>query len=229
MKNKIIGALLTLFAFLPAAAQSTAGGRVAIPSVRDNWYVQLGLDLSLQNPYNAPEGSPLVEGRTGGLDIAVGRWFTPQIGLRLRGNWENGFKPLSNSKATWLNFMDITDLNSEHGGYMSIVGDIQIDLHHLFCPYREDRLWRCMVYPRAGVAYNIALEKGAPLLGAGIGNTFRLNNRYTLFADVDYQMVSSGMNGRWTDVGTGSNGYLDVTIGVQFNLGKSGFKTYHHN
>lgn len=205
-------------------AEKDATPRLAIGPTRHNWYVQAGLDLSLQNPYGTPDGSPFVEGRTGGIDIAVGRWFTPQIGLRLRGNWENGFPPLSNDKASWLNFLDLNDPNSKHGGYMSVVGDIQINLHNLIVPYRPDRLWNCMIYPRAGVAFNFGLQKGGPLLGAGLGNTFRINDRYTVFADIDYQMVSSGINGCSTDIGTGSNGYLDITVGLQFNLGKSGFR-----
>lgn len=199
---------------------------VELSSPRNNWYVQLGVDLTLQDPYGTPEGSTLREGRSGGIDVAVGRWFTPAIGLRLRGNWENGFAPFSNKKATWLNFIDPDKLNAEHGGYASMVGDVQLDLMGLFAPYRKDRFWHCQVFPRAGLVYNCGLQKGSPLIGAGVGNTFRVNRRCTVFFDVAYQMVSSGFNGRWTDVGTGRNAYLDATLGIQLNLGRNGFNTF---
>lgn len=58
-----------------------------------------------------------------------------------------------------------------------MVGDIQIDLHNLIWGYREDRLWNMQVYPRAGGAYNFGVSKGTPLVGVGIGNTFKLNDQ----------------------------------------------------
>lgn len=213
-KTIVVAALLAMGGAGNMAAQSGVG----LASPRDNWYVQLGLDMTLQDPYGTPEGSTFTDGRTGGIDVAVGRWFTPAIGLRARANWENGFAPLSSKKATWLNFMEPDRLNAEHGGYVSVVGDVQLDLMGLFAPYREDRFWRCQVFPRAGLVYNCGLQKGSPLIGAGVGNTFRLNRRCTVFFDVAYQMVSSGFNGRWTDVGTGRNAYLDATLGIQLNL-----------
>lgn len=217
-----------MFAFF-GAGTAAAQKEVVVASPRANWYLQLGVDMTLQNPYNSPEGSALREGRTGGVDFAAGRWFTPQIGLRGRVNWENGFAPFSNKNATWLNFLHPGELNAEHGGYLSVVGDVQIDLHGLLFPYRESRVWRCQVFPRAGLVYNIGLQKGSPLIGAGLGNTFRIDRRFTIFFDMTYQMVSSGFNGRGTDIGTGSNGYFDATLGVQLNLGRSGFHLPYPN
>lgn len=198
---------------------------VALAPASHNWYVQAALDMTLQHPYGENAGSALKEGRTGGLVVAVGRWFTPAIGLRGRVNWENGFAPLSSKSATWLDFLNPEHLNAEHGGYLTVVGDVQLDIMGLACRYRNDRLWRVQVFPRAGLAYNFCLQKGSPLIGAGVGNTFRLNRRCTLFFDMAYQMVSSGFNGRWTDIGTGANAYFDATLGVQVNLGRSGFRT----
>lgn len=214
---------------LGGAGSATAQNRVVVGSPRDNWYVQLGLDMTLQDPYGTPEGSTFTDGRTGGIDVAAGRWFTPAIGLRARVNWENGFAPLSSKKATWLNFIEPAKPNAEHGGYVSVVGDVQLDLMGLFAPYREDRFWHCQVFPRAGLVFNCGLQKGSPLIGAGVGNTFRVNRRCTVFFDVAYQMVSSGFNGRWTDLGTGRNAYLDATLGIQLNLGRCGFQSSNSN
>lgn len=188
-------------------------------AIRLDWYTQFGLDMTLQHPYGSPEGSTFTEGRTQGIVVAAGRWFTPGVGLRFRTNWENGFPPLSNKKATWLNFVDTTQPNAEHGGYLTVVGDIQFDLLGLFGPDRPDRRWRLEVFPRAGVAYNFGLKKGAPILGVGGGLGYRLNDRCSLFAEAAYESVASGFNGRSTDVGTGANGYVDFLVGVQLDLG----------
>lgn len=189
----------------------------------DGWYTQLSLDLTLQAPYGSPAGSRFTDGRTQGLVAAVGRWFTPGLGMRFRLNWENGFPPLYNKKATWLNFLDPSDPNADHGGYITVVGDVPLDLIGLFGRYRADRRWRVQAFPRAGVAYNFGLKKGAPILGGGAGITCRLNQRWSLFGEAAYEMVASGFNGCPTNVGTGANGYYDVTLGVQYDLSKHGF------
>lgn len=69
----------------------------------------------------------------------------------------------------------------EKGGYLTVVGDIQINLHNLIWGYREDRLWNMQVYPRAGAAYNFGVSKGTPLVGIGIGNTFKLNDKLGIY------------------------------------------------
>lgn len=229
MTRRIMRTLAIAFAGCGAMLSATAQKVVALAPTTHNWYVQAGLDMTLQNPYGTPAGSPFKEGRTGGIVVAAGRWFTPMLGLRGRVNWENGFTPLSNKGATWLDFMHHDRPNAEHGGYLSVVGDVQLDVMGLCCRYRDDRLWRVQVFPRAGLVYNLSLQKGAPLVGGGVGNTFRLNRRCTVFFDVAYQMMASGFNGRWTDVGTGANAYLDATLGIQINLGQSGFKNLNPN
>lgn len=224
-KTIAIAALLAMGGAGTAAAQQSTWSS----SPLDNWYVQAGLDLTLQNPYGSPEGSVFREGRTSGVVASVGRWFTPTLGLRLRGNWDNGFAPLSNKSATWLDFLNPDRINAEHGGFMSVVGDVQFDLRQLFFPSLGRDNWRLLLYPRAGVAFNFALDKGAPLIGVGVGGAYRLNQRCGLFADATYQMVSSGFNGRWTDIGSGANAYLDVTVGVQINLNRRGKTNNHDN
>jgi hypothetical protein len=113
--------------------------------------------------------------------------------------------------------------NMDKGGYLTVVGDIQIDLHNLIWGYREDRLWNMQVYPRAGAAYNFGVSKGTPLVGLGIGNTFKLNDQLGLYFDVAYNMVSSGFVGVEKDTGTGSNsnGFFDISLGVTFNISKT--------
>ncbi len=196
-----------------------------------NWYVQLGLDMSLQNPYGHSFADVFPNGKTFGVDAAVGKWFTPGLGLRAKVNWENGLRIFENRHAAWLAPFYENGVNMDKGGYMSVVGDIQFDLHNLFAGYQADRLWNFQVFPRAGIVYNFGVSKGSPLLGLGVGSTFRLNKRISLYADMAYQMVSSGFVGVEKETGTGSNsnGYFDFNVGVQINLGKSGFERWSEN
>lgn len=199
---------------------------VVTNSFWSNWYVQVGLDMSLQNPYGHNFDDVFPNGKTFGIDAAVGRWFTPGLGLRGKVNWENGIRLLENDHAAWLAPFYQDGVNMDRGGYLSIVGDIQFDIHNLFYGYNETRFWNFQFYPRAGLVYNFGVSKGSPLVGLGIGNTFRLSNRLKIYFDMGYNMVSSGFTG--TEKGTGngpnSNGYFDINLGLQINLGKSTFK-----
>lgn len=74
-----------------------------VNSFWSNWYVQAGLDMSLQNPYGHDFiGEVFPNGKTFGLNVAMGKWFTPVFGLRGRMNWENGIKLLKNGHDNWL-------------------------------------------------------------------------------------------------------------------------------
>ena len=196
---------------------------VAMADLWDNWYVQVGLDMSLQNPcgYNFAKVFP--NGKTFGVNAAVGRWFTP--GLRLRGkvNWENGIPLFENGHANWLAPFDQPGVHMDRGGNLTLLGDVQFDIHNLFYGYDAERKWHLQLFPRAGVGYNFGVSKGTPILGFGIGNTYRLNSRWELYGDVAYQMTSSGFIPAETGTGSNSNGYFEIQVGVQINLGEKGF------
>lgn len=180
-----------------------------------NWYMQFGADMTLQNPYGYDFKDVLKDGYSFGVNIAVGKTFTPEIGLRAKVNWENG---IIDSKANWLAPVNEPGVNHSKGGYVSVVGDIILNLHNIIWGYDEDRRWNISIFPRAGVVYNFGVTKGSPLIGLGISNTYKLNDKWGLYADVAYNGVSSGFNGVGTDVGGGSNMYFDISVGATYHL-----------
>ena len=40
-----------------------------------NWFVQMGLDMTLQNPYGYDMSRVFPNGKSFGLDLAAGKWF----------------------------------------------------------------------------------------------------------------------------------------------------------
>ena len=178
----------------------------------DNWYVQLGADMTLQNPYGCNFKNVFPNGKSFGVDAALGKWFSPEVGVRAKLNWENGI--FKNEKAVWM-----TRARSSHGGYMTLLGDFQINIHHLLGVYRPDRFWNLSVYPRAGLLLNLETKDGSPVLGLGISNTFRLTDKWKIYADIDYQAISSVLTNKSTGTGSGSHGYFDINVGVQYNIG----------
>ena len=189
-----------------------------------NWFVQMGLDMTLQNPYGYDFSKVFPNGKSFGLDLAVGKWFSHQVGVRGKFNWENKLPLLENDHANWLAPFDQPGVNREKGGYIALYGDVLLNMHNLFGTYRADRTWNLSLYPRVGVNYNFGVKKGSLTAGIGILNTYSLNERWSLIGDVAYIMTGGGFVGYNESGGTGtgsnSNGYLTIGIGAQVELGR---------
>lgn len=187
----------------------------------DNWYIQAGLDMSLQNPYGYDFSNVFPNGKTFGIDVAAGKWFSPIFGIRAKLNWENGIPLFENHHANWLAPMNKPGVNMDKGGYIDLVGDVQLNIHNLFSAYNADRKWNSMIFGRAGAIYNFGATDGSPLLGIGLGNTYRVSDRWSVVLDVAYNMTSSAVVPQaYTGVGSGSNGFFDITLSAQMDLGK---------
>ena len=189
-----------------------------------NWFVQFGLDMTLQNPYGYDFSKVFPNGKSFGLDLAVGKWFSHQVGVRGKFNWENKLPLLKNDHANWLAPFDQPGVNREKGGYIAMYGDVLFNLHNLFGTYKADRTWNLSLYPRIGVNYNFGVKKGALNAGIGLLNTYRINDRWSVYGDIAYIMTGSGFVGaekvKGTGTGSNSNGYLTIGIGAQVELGK---------
>ena len=189
-----------------------------------NWFVEMGLDMTLQNPYGYDFSKVFPNGKTFGLDVAVGKWFSHQTGLRVKFNWENKLPLLENDHANWLAPFDQPGVNREKGGYIALYGDVLFNLHNLFGTYRAGRTWNASLYPRIGVNYNFGVKKGALNAGIGLLNTYRISDRWSVYGDIAYIMTGSGFVGsekvEGTGTGSNSNGYLTIGIGAQVELGR---------
>lgn len=217
--KKIILSLILGLCTLGAQAQV-----VVSENFWSNWFVQMGLDMTLQNPYGYDFSKVFPNGKTFGLDLAVGKWFTHQVGVRGKFNWENKLPLLENDHANWLAPFDQPGVNREKGGYIALYGDVLFNLHNFFGVYRPERKWNMSLYPRIGVNYNFGVSKGSLLAAVGVLNTYRLSNRWSLYGDIAYIMTGSGFVGKekvkGTGTGSNSNGYLTIGIGAQMELGK---------
>ena len=188
-----------------------------------NWFVQFGLDMTLQNPYGYNFSKVFPNGKSFGLDLAVGKWFSHQVGVRGKFNWENKLPLLKNDHANWLAPFDQPGENRRKGGYIAFYGDVLLNLHNFFGTYRSDRTWNISMYPRIGVNYNFGVSKGSLLAGIGVLNTYRINDRWSVYGDIAYIMTGSGFVGKdkvkGTGTGSNSNGYLSIGLGAQVELG----------
>lgn len=232
MKKILVVLFLTLSVVTMSYAQTSIEQKhensVITNSFWSNWYVQVGVDMSLQKPYKYDFSKVFPKGKTFGLDVAAGKWFSPEIGLRMRVNWENGFPLLKNSDVEWVAPFGPNNTNMDKGGYIAIYGDVQLSLTNIISGYDESRKWNIVIFPRAGIVNNLAIGNNSPMVGAGFGCTYRLKEKLSFYGDIAYQVTTSdfggGASGTGMSVSTGCNGFFDLHVGVLFDLGKSNGK-----
>ena len=110
-----------ILCFLACCQTVKAGGygagdscSVVTKSFWDNWFVQAGLGMSLQNPYGTNFKNVFPNGSTYGLNIGFGKWFTPEAGVRGGLNWQNGI--IGNKHAYYLGSKEDPCNNYSKGG-----------------------------------------------------------------------------------------------------------------
>lgn len=193
---------------------------VKVNSFWDNWFVQAGLGMSLQNPYGTNFANVFPNGSTYGVNLGIGKWFTPMAGIRGGINWQNGI--IVNHHASYLESNPENDGDPDKHSSGAIYADMLFNLHHLIGGYDESRIWNAIIYPRLGIAQNFASSyKENPILGLGTEQTFKLSNKMKLYADLTYHVVTGGfLDGKFDTGRDGCNGWFDLNVGVQYELGQ---------
>ena len=204
------------------ATPTTSKYSVATNSFWSNWFFQIGVDANVVSLYRHGDLVPddWHDGRTYGIDVAVGKWFTPGIGTRLKLNWENGafYKAFRTYPHAW----EAPD--GSKGGFAQLYFDTEFNLSNIFCGYSDTRVWNLIVYPRMGVIRNFSTDNYAPALGAGLESSWKLSKRVSIYADAAVVCTTSGFasyayDGKWH----ASNKIASLDLGVTVNLGKTGW------
>ena len=204
------------------ATPTTSKYSVATNSFWSNWFFQIGVDANVVSLYGQGDLIPddWHDGRTYGIDVAIGKWFTPGIGTRLKLNWENGafYKAFRTYPHAW----EAPD--GSKGGYAQLYFDTEFNLSNIFCGYSDTRVWNLIVYPRMGVIRNFSTGNYAPALGAGLESSWKLSKRVSIYADAAMVCTTDGFapyayDGKWH----ASNKIVSLDLGLTVNLGKTGW------
>ncbi len=185
----------------------------------DNWFAQVGVGMSLLNPYGANFSHVFPNGKSFGVNLGFGKWFTPEIGLRGGLNWQNGI--VGNRFMSWIDPEGKPGGNHDGGGYVAAYLDTFFNLHNIFGGYQGKRLWNAIVFPRVGLDSNLESGSASPLIGLGTEHSFRLNDHLKLFTDLAYQVTTGEMMDNDTGETSGSNGWLDINVGIQYEFGRN--------
>lgn len=190
---------------------------VATNSFWANWYVSAGADFTAaytsqenccnKNPFSVDRG-------TFGFDVAVGKWFTPGIGLRTKFN------------GIWAKQVNTRDDHHSYN-YWNIHEDVTFNLSNLLFGYNEKRVWNFIPYVGMGVMRNMSANEYALTYNFGLLNNFRVCSRVQIFADLSCTAGEGFIDG--ADFGYPAKSVfatrrydklVGLSVGVTYNLGK---------
>ena len=192
---------------------------VATNSFWSNWFIQVNAVGSSFFENGEKWSSPFKGYRTNlGASVAIGKWFTPGLGLRTKisGIW--GREILGTDKEA--NAMKYWDLNEQ----------VLFNLSNIFCGYSDTRVWNFIPYIGGGFARSMSHDQYAMGLNFGILNTWRLSHHVRLNLDLSFGAHEADfMSGRCNDADVkrqlfeNKDRQLQAEIGLTFNLGKATF------
>lgn len=185
-----------------------------------NWFIQYGVDMTLYNPCEKSFKNVFPDGVTMGLDFAVGKWFSPLVGARGKINLENFL--IENKNLKWLPYdEDKHKSNYDGGGCLMAYCDVLLSAKHILMGYVEDEKWDMYAFGRMGLGKNRSIDSLSPVVGAGIGTTYRLGCHLSIYLDTAYQGITSeffsGVS--WSGATGGRfNGIWDINLGLQVKI-----------
>lgn len=185
---------------------------VATNSFWSNWFVSVGADFNSvytsqedccnKNPFSVDRG-------TFGFDVAVGKWFTPGIGLRTK------FQGL------WAKQVNTRD-NHPSYKYVNVHEDVLFNLSNMFCGYNKNRVWNFIPYFGFGYAQNLDTDNGEFSYNFGLLNTFRINDRLGIHLDIYSAWMDGGFDGaandNWREAAKFTSRHWDKMVGASLGL-----------
>mgnify|MGYP001017422635 FL=1 len=227
MRKFVIGAALLGMSMTAFAQQAdpTMKYSVATNSFWSNWFIQVGGDYNIWYS-NQEHGRHLDNGgdfdflskqrRSFGGSVAIGKWFTPGIGLRTK---LQGF----NSKK-----IGAVGVTSQH--FWSLNEHMMFNLSNLFMGYNPERVWNISPFIGGGMARNMSANRYVMQLSAGINSSWRLCRNLDLYAEAGWNRMEDNFDGNemaqlsnthhgrgWED----KDNHLYAEIGLTFKLGKA--------
>ena len=201
---------------------------VSTNSFWSNWFVQANVvgtafwgNQEVQNNFAK---SPLKGFRNNlGFSVAIGKWFTPGLGLRTKFNGIWGRSIFSEDKG----------INASK--YWALNEQVMFNLSNMLLGYNPNRVWDFIPYASVGLTRNMSYNRYAAIWGIGILNEFKLSTKVAINLDINYNIGLSKADG-YEGLLPGAKPYksrsfkgiianhdraLNVEIGLTYNLGKA--------
>lgn len=191
---------------------------VATNSFWSNWFIQAGAEwtawYSNEEHGNGFDRSPFKKFRSNpGASIAIGKWFTPGLGLRtkLQGIWGKS----------------VTDENNygNHNSYWTLNEQAMFNLSNLICGYNPNRVWNLIPFAGAGITRTMTYDLYAMQLSLGIQSSWRLSKHLNIYLEGGWNRLEGDADGiDWANGNRGWDSHDNMfyaELGLNFNLGKA--------
>ena len=207
-------------------AQAEVSGEkhsVATNSFWANWFVQanvVGSSFWGSQEQQSVKFSKLTKDyRTNlGFSIALGKWFTPGLGLRTKFNGVWGRSVISEDKS----------LNASK--YWTLQEQALFNLSNMLMGYNEQRVWNFIPYAGGGVGRNMSYGCYALGFSVGLLNTFRISPKVAFNFDINYGSYEPSFDGFSAGGDSklslkGRDRVINVELGLTYRLGKATWKS----
>ena len=185
----------------------------------DNWFVSVGGGAQF---YVGDGDSQAAFGKrlSPALDLSVGKWFSPSIGVRLmysglqlKGATYNG------AHSTGETLPGNTTMYYSKFNYFNLHADVLLNLSHTIGGYKEKRFYNISGYGGFGVMNTSEEPKATDVtIHGGLLNSFRLSDALDLNLDIRGTIVDDSFDGETG--GRTSEGVLTATIGLTYKFNK---------
>ena len=207
---------------------------VVTNSFWQNWFIQGNFHWDAwystqEHGHNLDRGLFKSHRSNPGVSVAIGKWFTPGIGLRtkVQGIWGRtviGTGGYNVAKDGYPNH------ELSHGTKYWIANEhVLFNLSNMLCGYNPNRFWSFIPFAGAGVGRNMSEDRYAMGLSLGILNEFRLSNRLALNVEAGWNRYEDdidgydrgGVAGNGKRIWRGQDNNMYGEVGLTLNLGKS--------
>lgn len=178
-----------------------------------NWFVEANAAFSAfwsDQEEGLPSGIGYEFRTNFGMALAIGKWFTPGIGLRTK---LNGF---------WGRSVESGDPGTDANKYFSFQEQVMFNLSNMLYGYDPKRLYNCVPYVGFGIGRSMTHKSSAFGFSFGLKNTFRINDRFGVNAEIGYEVYEPDFDGITSGTFNGRHDrVLNFEVGVTYNIGRS--------
>ena len=212
-------ACVSMSSMAQETADPTQKYSVATNSFWSNWFIQAGAEWNAW--YSSEEHgldlakSPFKKFRSNpGASIAIGKWFTPGLGLRtkVQGIWGK----------------QVTDANNDGNGnkYWIAQEQVMFNMSNLLCGYNPNRVWNVNLFAGGGLGRSMTYDLYAMGLGVGVQSLWNITRHFGIYAELGWNRFESDLDGAdgSTDGHRGWDSHdnnMYAELGLNFNLGKA--------
>ena len=225
MKKLLIVLAFASVSVASFAQEPTEKYSVATNSFWSNWFVQVGAQWNAfysgeehgdglsRQPWKSFRSNPQV-------GIAIGKWFTPGLGLRLKADGIWGKTVVFNENGKGKSFK-----------YINLQFQPILNVSNLLCGYNPNRVYNFSVFAGGGMGRNFSADTYFMGLSCGILNQFYVSPKVAINLELGWNRLENDFDGfaTGTDELGGNRGwdshdnYLYAEIGLTYNIGKTGW------